>query len=55
MFFDEIKVWDINEVISASKANPKDKNKVLQCIPMPVPNSLASDSRYREDLIWLKK
>jgi len=29
MFFDEIKVWDINEVISATKANPKDKNKVL--------------------------
>lgn len=56
MFFDETKVWDIEQVISAEKANSsKDKSKVLQCVPMPVPNSLPSDSRYREDLIWLKK
>jgi len=55
LYFDEAKVWDIDQVVSAEKVKSKESNKVLQCPPLPVPNSLPSDSRYREDLIWLKK
>ena len=51
MYFDETKVWDMDEVVFAqvSKSGP------MQCIPLPAPNPLPSDSRYREDLIWLRK
>ena len=30
-------------------------DKIEPMIPLPVPNALPSDCRYREDLIWLSR
>ena len=51
LLIDDQEVWNIDRVGD----RPENDADVVQAKPLPVPNCLPSDSRYREDLIWLMK